>query len=195
MPGEGESFASALDRDKVRSHDAPVDVERPRCGEAKGIGAGGGHDPVGRRLDPRANRGVIGAQRKLHSHRDPSLHSVDNPHQARRALTSPRHEVDDAYYAFVGLELSLENESPGSVPARARAHVAGWSEQPAAVTLVPQQRGETGRGIEPWKAQPVHGSVAANERRSLEIPDQAIVLDPHVRCLLLDRRRAPYWRR
>jgi hypothetical protein len=47
------------------------------------------------------------------------------------------------------------------------------------MSLIPEQGREARRGVKPRKAQPVHGSITTDERRSLQVADQAIVLDKH----------------
>jgi hypothetical protein len=43
--------------------------------------------------------------------------------------------------------------------------------------LIPEKGREARRGIKPREAQPVHRSVTTDESRSLQVTDQAIILD------------------
>src|SRR5205085_8445125 len=81
--------------------------------------------------------------------------------------------------AVVRLEVSLEDERPGPIAARARADFAGRCNEPPPVDLVPEERREARGRVEPRQAQPVDGTVAANERGRLHIADQPVILDPH----------------
>ena len=177
VPGERESFAGAFEGDEVRSYRPVLSLERQPGAEAKGVRPGGGNDPVRRRLDPRDDRGVVRAQRKLHLHRDPPPEALDDPHQARRAFASPRHEVDHPHRTLGRLEIGLQHKCPWSVATRAGLHFPGRREKPAAMPRIPQQGREARRGIETREAQPVHRSVTTNESRGLHVTDQAVVLD------------------
>ena len=179
MPRQRQPLAGALDRHELGPHRSVLDPQRQRRAEAERIRPGGGDHPVRRELDPRHDRPVVRAQRELHPHRNPAPQALDDPHQTRRALTSPRHEVDHADGAVRGLELGLEHERPGPVATRGRAHLAGRREQPAPMPLVPQQGREARRGVKARQAQPVDRSVAADQRRGLQVADEAVVLERH----------------
>ena len=99
-------------------------------------GAGSTHGTIER---------VVRAQRELHLHRNPAPQALDDAHQARRAVASPRHEVDHAHRALGRLEIGLEHKCPRSVATRAGTHFAGRREKPAPMPLIAQQGREARR--------------------------------------------------
>ena len=66
-----------------------------------------------------------------------------------------------------------------AVTALDRLDLAVRREQPAAVLIVAEQRGEAGARVEAREAEPVDRAVPPDERRGLQVADQAVVLDPH----------------
>src|SRR4029077_9296468 len=52
-------------------------------------------------------------------------------------------------------------------------------EEPAAVALVAEERGEARTGVEVGETQPVDSAFAADQRHRLQVADHAVVLDPH----------------
>jgi hypothetical protein len=66
-----------------------------------------------------------------------------------------------------------------------RCLLVGWCEQPSAVVLVAQQRGETCARVESRPAEPIDGSVARDERRRLTIADDCVVLDQSAITVLM----------
>ena len=105
--------------------------------------------------------------------------ALDDPDDVGRIVTR-RHEVEHAHRALVRLPRRLEHERVLEVAARRRAAGRGC-EQPAAVVLVAEQRGEAGTGVEAGEAEPVDRAAAVDERRRLEVADQRVVLDPRHR--------------
>ena len=142
---------------------------------------------IGRRLDPRRDRPVVRPQRQLHPQRNPPSHALHDPHQPRRTLGAPRHEVDHPNRSVVRLEFGLEHERPRPVAPGRRAHRARRRETPATVPLVADQRGETRRGVVARQAKPVDRAVATHEGAGLGVADEAVVLDPHDNLLSIAR--------
>ena len=179
MPSEAKPLARSLDSNKVRSYRSVLDLERQHRAEPKRVWPSGGDDPVRRSLDPRNDRRVIRAQRKLHPHRNLAAQALDDPHQTRRAVAPPRHEVDHAHRALGCLEIALEHERPRPVATRARMHIAGRREAPAPMPLITQQSRKARRRIEARETQPVHRSITTDQSSSLHVTNQAIVLNTH----------------
>ena len=59
------------------------------------------------------------------------------------------HEVDEAHRAFIGVPLGFEDQRVAPVAAARRPAAAGGRDLPASRFAVVEQRGETGRGVEP----------------------------------------------
>ena len=95
----------------------------------------------------------------------------------------------DADAAVLGVKVELVHERVLSVPALDPLDLAARREQPAAVLLVPEQRGEAGARVEAREAEPVDRAVPPDERRGLQVADQAVVLDPHHSPPVSERKR------
>src|SRR5260370_40443572 len=51
-------------------------------------------------------------------------------------------------------------------------------DEPPALRVAPDQRGDERGGVEPGPAQPVDRPVVGDERRGLGVPDERVLLDP-----------------
>jgi hypothetical protein len=111
----------------------------------------------------------------LHPHRHAPPHALDDPNQIGLALPG-RHAVHDAHDAVVGLELDLEHERLAAIAAACGPYAAFRGEQPATVTLVAEQRRETGSGIEAGQAEPVDRAICADQGRGLRVADEGVIL-------------------
>ena len=108
MPGQHEALASSLDRDELGTDRAVLRPrQRQRSAEPKRVRPGRNHDPVRGQLNPRHDRPVVRTQRKLHPHRHPTPQALHDPHQPRRPVAPPGHEVDHPHRAVWGLEIAL----------------------------------------------------------------------------------------
>ena len=181
MPAQSQPLASALDRDELRNHRPVLYLKRQRSAEPKGIRTGGGDRTIRRQLDPRPDRPIVRTQRKLHPHRNTASQSLHDPHQARRPLSSARHEINHPDRALRGFEVGLEHQRSGPVAPRDRPNLTGRRDEPAPMPIIPQQGREARGGIEAREAQPVHRAGAPNKSRGLQIADQPIVLKQHRR--------------
>src|SRR5690606_40600536 len=94
-----------------------------------------------------------------------------------------RHEVDHPDGAGGGVPLALQDERVGPVAAPVGHRPAGRAEPPVAVAVVAEQTGEAGGGVEPGQAEPVDGTVPADQCRRLHVTDERVVLDPHALTL------------
>ena len=178
VPGEDERHLVAGlqlelgDRGEVAAARRPAgdEVDRVRPGDR-------GEAAVGRPAHPGHDAAEVEAQDELHAHRDAALQAARDADDVGR-LVADRHRVDDLQHAPGGVEVGLEHERAVAVAALRARHLGGGREQPAAVGLVAEQRGEAGGRVEPREAQPVDRAVAAHQRRGLRVADQGVVLDP-----------------
>jgi len=182
MPGQHEALASSLDRNKLSTHCAVLDVERQRSAQTERVRSGRNHDPVRGQLNPRHDRPVVRTQRQLHPHRHPTPHALHDPHQPRRPIAPFGHEVDHAHPAVRSLEIALEHKRARPVTTRARAHLIRRGQQPATVPLMAHQCREARRRIKSRQTQPVDRPVTTDQSSGLQVTDQPIVLDTHT-CL------------
>ena len=128
------------------------------------------------RPHPRNDRAVVEAQSELHAHLDATTHTLDDPDEVRVRLTW-RHEVDQPDDTVIRLELGLEDERVASVLPADRAELACGLDRPVAVFGVAEERREDGAGVESRHAEPVDGTVSADQRGGLEIADEPVILD------------------
>ena len=80
------------------------------------------------------------------------------------------------------LELGLQDERVVSIAPGGGLELGCGLERPVSVLLRPEERSEARPGIEARQAEPVHGSVAADERGRLEVSDETVVLDAGGHC-------------
>ena len=137
---------------------------------------------------PGDDAAVVEAEDELHPHRHAPLEPLDDPDDVG-SVAAWGHEVDDANAAVLGVEVELVHERVLSVAALDALDLAVGREQPAAVALVPEQRGEAGARVEAREAEPVDRAVPPDECRGLQVADQAVVLDPHHSPPVSERKR------
>jgi hypothetical protein len=125
---------------------------------------------------PRHDVAVVEPQPQLHPHPHPARHAGDQPDDVG-GLTTRGHAVGDPDRALGRVPLAVQHEGLGPVRAPGAGAAGGWSEQPPARGLVPQQRGEAGGGVEPGQAQPVDRPVPAHQGRGVQVAEQPVVLD------------------
>ena len=151
--------------------------ELDRRREEEGVRACDCEQPVLAPADPGDDRAVVEPDGQAHPHRHASGDALDDADDVGR-LAPRRHEVDQADRAVLGVELRLEDERVVPVgPARRRDRGCG-GERPPTVLLVAEERREAGAGVEAREAEPVDAAVTRDERRRLEVADEAVVLDP-----------------
>ena len=90
---------------------------------------------------------------------------------------------------MLGVELGLVDERVLAVAALDPLDLAAGASSQRPLLLVAEQRGEARAGVEAREAEPVDRAVAADERRGLQVADQAVVLDPHQSPPVSDRKR------
>ncbi len=200
--GDGaQVLAAHLDRrskgDRIRAGDRDPRVvlepahpgERNRRSEGDRVRAGD-RDPgvVLEPPHPRDDRAVVEAEHELHPHRHAPLEPLDDPDDVG-IVAAWRHEVGHANAAVLGVEVELVDERALPVAALDALDLAVGREQPAAVALVPEQRGEARARVEAREAEPVDRAVAPDERRRLQVADQPVVLDPHQSPPVRERKR------
>ncbi len=140
-----------------------------------------GHDPA-----------VVEAQPQLPGHLHRAAQTLHDPDQSRVAVAL-RHEVDHPNGPGGGLPVTLQHQRAVQVAAPRALPGPGGREPPAAVPLVAEQCGEATGGVETGQAEPVDRSVPADQSGGLQVPDQAVVLDPSCHEAIL--RRPPVRRR
>ena len=126
---------------------------------------------------PGDDRAVVEPDHELHAHVDAPLHALDDAHDVRFRLAW-RHEVDYPDTACRRLPFRLEHECPLAIAALGAGAAVDRRDQPASVVARPEQRREARAGVETRKAEPVHRARAADERRSLQVAEERVVLDP-----------------
>ena len=188
-PGQHERNPLARLRREVRDGAQVLAAQVDRRAKSDRVRAGD-RDPgvVLEPAHPGDDAAVVEADHELHPHRHAPLEPFDDPDDVR-SLAARGHEVDHADAAVLGVEVELVHERVLSVPALDSLDLAVGREQPAAVLLVPQQRGEAGARVEAREAEPVDRAVSPDERRGLQVADQAVVLDPHHTPPVSERKR------
>src|SRR4029077_3693629 len=88
-----------------------------------------------------------------------------------------RHEVNQCDGTVISVETGLQNQRVIAVAARAVAYVTGRPDNPAPMLGASEQRGKTGRGVEPRPAEPVDRSGSIDQRRGLTVADQCVIFD------------------
>ena len=112
------------------------------------VGAGDRDQIVVVPAHPRHDMAVVEAQSQVHVHRHRPGDTFDDAHDVGLGA-SGWHEVDEAHRAFIGVPLGFEDQRVAPVAAARRAPTLGGRDLPASCFAVPEQRGETGRGVEP----------------------------------------------
>ena len=97
------------------------------------------------------------------------------------------HEIDEADGPLGGLEGGFENQRVVAIAACGLKLSLRRSDLPVAVFLGAEQRGKAGIGREVRPAEPVNGAIAVDERSSLAIADESIILDLCSHILLVAR--------
>ncbi len=126
-----------------------------------------GHDPP-----------VVEAQPQLHAHRDGAVEALDDAYDVGRPVRR-RHEVDDADRPVGGLDSRSRGRASrrGSGGGRACTDPSGAIRQRPLSSLA-EEGGEAGGRVEARQAQPVDGSVAADERGGVQVSHERVILDP-----------------
>ena len=107
----------------------------------------------------------------------------DHPHEpvpVRGDDAGDRHEVDHLTDAGLGHEPGDEDRGVREVQLLAGDGLHGGPDPEVPPSLVVEQRPEDARRVEPWCAEPVDGAVGGDERRGLEVADEAVVGDERV---------------
>ena len=181
------------DRD-ARPHVVAVGLERPggHQVEVQDVALEAGRRPVD--LGAVRLAGVVEAWLDPYVERDLPAHPPDPSDQSTMVAGLPRlvverHQVEDL--GDPGLRQVAGDEHGGVGQVHLLGHRVvtdrGDGEPPA--LLVVQQGGEHGRRIEARTAEPIHRAVGRDQRRSLEISDQAVLGDrwiAHVRPSIRD---------
>lgn len=153
-PGLDRGFGAQPDRVGSRDHD-PVAVGA----------AHPGHHPA-----------VVEAQSQHGAHLDAPADALDDPYDVGGGVALG-HEVEDADRAGAGLPDGLQDERIVEVGAARTVPGARRGDPPVAVVVVAEQRRETGRRVETGQAEPVDGTVPADQGGGLEVADEGVVLD------------------
>ena len=179
-PGRGEGDLVAGGHLELVAVVAVVTVGEVRPAQHELVRTGDRHDDlVAVRLlpaHPRPHVAVVGAHHPV----------VPDPHRAARAreaaydvraVVADGHHVEQHHFAVGDGEGGLEARGPVEVLPRRGDHLVGRGEQPAAVLLGAEQRGEAGGGVEARQAQPVDRPVLADQGGRAPVADQCVVLD------------------
>ncbi|GJE46333.1 hypothetical protein AEGHOMDF_5536 [Methylobacterium soli] len=126
--------------------------------------------------NPGDGRAVVEAQRQIHPHGDPPVHTLDEADQVR--AVADRHVVGDQDFALPGRVAGLEDEGAVAVASAGLDVLRHGRETPEAVLWRAEQRGEAGGGVEVRKAQPVDAALPADQRGRVAIADERVILDP-----------------
>src|SRR5207248_2307911 len=105
----------------------------------------------------------------------PAAHALHQPRD-RGVAAVHRHRVDDTNGPVLGVELRLEHNRAGSVPALDPADATPGGDQPAPGRFPVEEGREHGAGIEPRQAEPVDRSVPPDERGGTGVADERVVL-------------------
>src|SRR5262249_35973390 len=110
-----------------------------------------GHERAVDATDPGDDRAVVESDRQVHLHRDFTAKSFDDPDHVDR-LVADGHEVGDTDGAFGHVELGLEHERAVSIAAAGGAATGGGGDEPVAMAVVPEERGELSGAVEARRA-------------------------------------------
>ncbi len=125
---------------------------------------------------PRHDRPVIEADDNFRPHPHLAAAPDHKPYQVR-PMGAHGHAIDHGDGSALGLEVGFEHQGSFPVAALGPADITGRAKQPAAVFRNTQEGCKTGRGVESRQAQPVDGTVATDQCRSLAVADQSIIFD------------------
>src|SRR5829696_2950632 len=118
-------------------------------------------------------------------------HVTDEPVTLARARHD-RHEVKGLGKARSREVAGQEHVCIGQVKLLA-VGVIHRSQREMPALLVVEDGAEDARGVEGRQAQPVYGAVGTDQRRRVQVPDDAVVLDGQISHLsLTSHRRRPY---
>ena len=126
--------------------------------------------------NPRHNGAVFEANNKLGAHRDFAVDPPDQTNQVGSAI-STRHEVNDADRPTAGFESRFQNQRIVPIMPRYVSIFRDRRDEPSSVSRIAQERCKTCCAVESGKAQPIDGTVAANERQRFAVSDHGIVFD------------------
>ena len=139
-----ERHGLALGEGKQRHGLEVLAAERRWRAQDGHVGAGhGAHRAVVEPRHPGSRGAVAEAQHQLHADLHLALVAAHDADQVGR-LAVRRHEVDQSDRAAIGLEGGLEDQGIGPIAAPGGPDVLVRRDQPEAVALAAQQRGEAG---------------------------------------------------
>src|SRR5262249_34413993 len=104
-----------------------------------------------------------------------TLEAFNDPNNV--ASTPHRHEVNDPDRAPVARELSFEDHRVVAIALAVFAYCHRWTQTPAPVLVVPDDRRKTGVRIKARRTQPVDGSAARHERTGERISNQPVIFN------------------
>src|SRR5262249_4313831 len=134
--------------------------------------------------DPGHDASVIETYDQLSMQRHapaPALDHAQHLHVAR--IAGQVQAIDQRHAAFAGLEHGLQHPGLALVAPRHRAHSALGREQPVAVLLVAEDRGEARAGVEARDTQPVDRAGARDEACPARIADERVLFERNAHSL------------
>src|SRR5262245_44190210 len=140
------------------------------------VGSGNDADDTVVVLDPRYAAPVAEPRLENHLQRKLSFQALDNADDVA-SLRAGRHEVDDAEFPTIALDISFENECVPSVPLLVLAHSRRRPNSPPAVLVPPKERRHARIGVETRQTQPIDIRIARNQCGALHITNKAVVFD------------------
>jgi hypothetical protein len=152
-------------------------LQRRRRAQVGGVGSGKPGDAALVVPNPGDDLAVVEAQPQLTELRNSTADAFDDADDIG-GLFARRHEINHPDVTVRRLPLSLQDQSVFLVSAmRARPSTGGCEQPPSGFGRV-QQRRKAGGGVKVRKAEPVDGPVATNQRGSVQVADDGVVLDP-----------------
>ncbi len=178
VPGhhEGDLVALADGELRMGGEVLAVGVHFGVAAEPHGVGSGDRHPGAVDAPHPGHHAPVVEAHPQPAVHLHPAGDPLDDPYHVG-PLVPLRHEVDHLDGAGRGLPDRLQDQGVVEVAAVGAGGVAARGDLPVTVVRAAEQRGEAGGRVEARQAQPVDGTVRADQRRGLQVADHGVVLD------------------
>src|SRR5262249_33473788 len=110
------------------------------------------------------------------AHLNTPAEPANQPHEVGKAVAL-RDEIDELRRPLLRLKRRDQDQRAIEVTALDPSNRAGWRDQPTTRLGVAENRGKTDGRITPPQMQPIHGTIASDERRGRAIADQGIVFD------------------
>src|SRR5262249_48359490 len=140
------------------------------------VGSGNDADDTVQVLDPRYGAPVAEPRLENHLQENLSFQTLDNADDVA-SFRAGRHEVDDAEFPTIALDIGFENECVPPVPLLVLAHSRRWPNGPPAVLIPPEERRHARIRVETRHTQPIDIRIARNQCGALHITNKSIVFD------------------